>query len=98
MGTLIKFIKPLKYVYKLKRGYKLPKKSLNNYQYGQKFHFCVQFQPKFSKIGMLFIGSPGMLNVFTNVPIVDYFVTPGWSTSTPLSPQGGAVVLPSLSG
>ena len=36
-------------------------KSLNNHQYGQKFHFCFQFQPKFSKIGILFIGSPGRM-------------------------------------
>ena len=59
LGTLIKFINTLEYVYKLKRGYKLPKKSLNNHQYGQKFD-CAQIQPKFSKIGILFIGSPGI--------------------------------------
>ena len=35
----------------------------NNHQYGQKFQFCGQFQPKLSKIDILFIGSP---SIFTN--------------------------------
>ena len=34
-------------------------RNLNDHQYGQKFHFYVQFQPRFSKIGILFIWSPG---------------------------------------
>ena len=58
LGTLIWLINTLEHVYKWKRGYKLPKKSLNNHQYHQKFHFCFQFQPKFSKIGILFLGHP----------------------------------------
>ena len=59
LGTLKKFIHTLEHVYKRKRGYKLSEKL--NHQSGQKYHFCVQFRPKFSKIGLLFIGSPSKL-------------------------------------